>query len=49
MLVRLILGVGSQHAFENVDFAKTIYLSKFNEYIEEIDGIIGVHIEEFQR
>ncbi len=36
-------------AFENVDFGKTIYLSKFYEAIEAIDGVRGVHIEEFRR
>ena len=46
---KVISAAGSQLAFENVDFAQTIYLSKFYEAIEEIDGIIGVHIEEFQR
>jgi len=46
---KVISAAGSLLAFENVDFAQTIYLSKFYEAIEEIDGIMGVHIEEFRR
>jgi hypothetical protein len=32
-----------------VDFAKTVYLSKFYEAIEEIDGVDYVTITEFRR
>lgn len=36
-------------AFKNVDFAETVYLSKFYEAIEAIEGIKGVNIVEFSR
>lgn len=36
-------------AFENVDFQQTIYLSKFYEAIEAIDGVAFVNIREFRR
>jgi predicted phage baseplate assembly protein len=36
-------------AFENVDFAQTIYLSKFYEAIEAVDGVAFVNISEFRR
>jgi hypothetical protein len=36
-------------AFENVDFQQTIYLSKFYEAIEAIDGVAFVNISEFRR
>ncbi len=36
-------------AFENVDFQQTIYLSKFYEAIEAIDGVEFVNIREFRR
>jgi len=36
-------------AFENVDFAQTVYLSKFYEAIEAIDGVDYVNITEFRR
>jgi len=35
-------------AFDAVDFAQTIYLSKFYEAIEAIDGVKGVNISEFR-
>ena len=35
--------------FENVDFGKTIYLSKFFEVLEDIPGIAFVRITEFRR
>ena len=35
-------------AFENVDFAQTLYLSKFYEAIEAIDGVDYVTITEFR-
>lgn len=40
---------GSLLAFENVDFAKTVYLSKFYEKIEDINGVKSVYISEFNR
>jgi len=40
---------GDLLAFENVDFADPIYLSKFYEKIEDIDGVKGVNISEFRR
>jgi len=36
-------------AFENVDFAQTLYLSKFYEALEAIEGIKYVTITEFRR
>lgn len=36
-------------AFDNVDFGQVIYLSKFYEAIEAIDGVAYVTIEEFER
>lgn len=39
----------SQLAFENVDFAQPLYLSKFYEVIEQIDGVEYVTITEFRR
>jgi Baseplate J-like protein len=36
-------------AFENVDFQQTVYLSKFYEAIEAIDGVAFVNIREFRR
>jgi hypothetical protein len=34
--------------FDAVDFAEVIYLSKFYEAIEAVDGVQGVHISEFR-
>ncbi len=36
-------------AFDAVDFAQILYLSKFYEAIEAIDGVKGVNISEFRR
>jgi hypothetical protein len=36
-------------AFEHVDFQQTIYLSKFYEAIEAIDGVEFVNVREFRR
>jgi hypothetical protein len=36
-------------AFEHVDFQQTVYLSKFYEAIEGIDGVAFVNISEFRR
>lgn len=36
-------------AFENVDFGRTIYLSKFYEVLETVDGVEYVNITEFRR
>ncbi len=41
-------GVGSLLAFDNVDFGQKIYLSKFYEAIEDIDGVAYVNISEFR-
>jgi hypothetical protein len=41
--------VGKLLAFENVDFQQTVYLSKFYEAIEAIDGVAFVNISEFRR
>ncbi|MHC4117216.1 MAG: baseplate J/gp47 family protein [Planctomycetota bacterium] len=46
---KVINAAGSLLAFDNVDFAQTIYLSKFYEAIEAIDGVRGVNIKEFRR
>jgi hypothetical protein len=40
---------GSLLAFDNVDFGQTIYLSKFYEAIEAIEGVAYVTITEFKR
>ena len=36
-------------AFENVDFGETIYISKFYEAIEAVEGVQFVNISEFRR
>ena len=36
-------------AFEHVTFQQTVYLSKFYEAIEAIDGVAFVNISEFRR
>lgn len=36
-------------AFDNVDFAQTLYISKFYEAIEAIEGVTHVTINEFRR
>ncbi len=36
-------------AFDNVDFAQTLYISKFYEAIEAIEGVTHVTIDEFRR
>lgn len=36
-------------AFDNVDFAQTLYLSKFYEAVEAVDGVEYVNITEFRR
>ena len=36
-------------AFENVDFGQIIYLSKFYEAVEAIEGVDNVYIREFRR
>ena len=40
---------GNLLAFDNVDFAHTLYLSKFYEAIEDIEGVEYVTITEFRR
>lgn len=40
---------GKLLAFENVDFGQTIYLSKYFEAIEAIEGVAFVNITEFRR
>ena len=40
---------GSLLAFKNVDFRQPVYLSKFYEAIEAIDGVAFVNISEFRR
>ncbi len=40
---------GDLLAFKNVDFAESIYLSKFYEKIEDIEGVKGVNVSEFRR
>lgn len=46
---RVQQAAGSLLAFDQVDFAQTIYLSKFYEAIEAIDGVDFVSIREFRR
>jgi hypothetical protein len=46
---RVQQAAGRLLAFDNVDFAQTIYLSKFYEAIEAIDGVDFVNISEFRR
>ncbi len=41
--------VGALLVFDAVDFAQILYLSKFYEAIEAIDGVKGVNISEFRR
>jgi hypothetical protein len=36
-------------AFENVDFGETIYLSKYYEAIEKVDGVLFANVLEFRR
>lgn len=40
---------GALLAFKNVDFGQTVYLSKFYEAIEDIEGVAFVNISEFRR
>lgn len=40
---------GALLAFDNVDFGQTLYLSKFYEAIEAVDGVAYVNITEFRR
>jgi hypothetical protein len=46
---RVQQAAGRLLAFDNVDFAQTIYLSKFYEAIEAIEGVDFVNISEFRR
>jgi hypothetical protein len=46
---RVLQAAGRLLAFDNVDFGQTIYLSKFYEAIEAIDGVDFVNISEFRR
>lgn len=46
---RLVQAAGELLAFENVDFGQTIYLSKFYEQSEKIEGVLFVNITEFRR
>ena len=46
---RVQQAAGRLLAFDNVDFGQTIYLSKFYEAIEAIDGVDFVNISEFRR
>jgi uncharacterized phage protein gp47/JayE len=36
-------------AFDSVDFGESIYLSKFYETIQEVEGVVAVNITEFRR
>ena len=40
---------GAVLAFDNVDFAQPVYLSRFYEVIEAIDGVMFANISEFRR
>jgi predicted phage baseplate assembly protein len=46
---QVMQAAGRLLAFENVDFGQTLYLSKFYEATEEIDGVEFVNISEFRR
>jgi hypothetical protein len=46
---RVQQAAGRLLAFDNVDFGQTIYLSKFYEAIEAINGVDFVNISEFRR
>jgi hypothetical protein len=46
---RVQQAAGRLLAFDQVDFGQTIYLSKFYEAMEAIDGVDFVHISEFRR
>ena len=46
---RVQAAAGSLLAFENVDFGDVIYLSKFYEAIETIEGVLFVNVTEFRR
>lgn len=45
---RIMKTAGALLAFDNVDFGQTIYLSKFYEAIEALDGVEYVNITEFR-
>lgn len=49
MRLKVEQAVANLLAFDNVDFGQVIYLSKFYEAIEAIDGIAYVTIDEFER
>lgn len=49
MRLKIEQAVANLLAFDNVDFGQVIYLSKFYEAIEAIDGVAYVTIEEFER
>jgi hypothetical protein len=40
---------GALLAFDNVDFARPLYLSRFYEVIEAIDGVLYANVSEFRR
>jgi len=46
---QVVQAAGRLLAFENVDFGQTLYLSKFYEATEAIDGVEFVNISEFRR
>jgi baseplate J-like protein len=46
---QVVQAVGRLLAFENVDFGQTLYLSKFYEATEAIEGVEFVNIIEFRR
>lgn len=46
---RVEAAVKSLLAFENVDFAQALYVSKIYEVIEAIDGVAGVTVSKFSR
>jgi hypothetical protein len=49
MSEKIQMAAANQLAFENVDFGHTIYLSKFYEAIEAIEGVAFVTLKEFHR
>ena len=46
---RVLAAAGRILAFDNVDFGQTIYLSKFYEAIESVEGVRDVFISQFTR
>lgn len=46
---RVIAAAGQLLAFDNVDFGQSLYVSRFYDVIQEVDGVTYVNITEFRR